>query len=179
MEILEIIDSAVKIGLGGVIGWISSYTVSKLKYDKEKEKYILDKKLSLYENAIDELEIYFDKLARVSSYVGKIYKTNKKISENIINKDDLNVLIQRNSELVESWSVKRKAMTKLKLIGAKDVYKKISEIENIEKEIRSKIIFPSSDLPSIDEITYLRERKTKSIDKIREKISEYYNNLLS
>ena len=178
MNVLEIIDSAIKIGLGGIIGWASSYTVSKLKYDREREKYLLDKKLSIYESSIDELENYFDRLSRVFSHVGGIQKSSQSQEGKIVlSEGDLDILKDRNSALVESWSSRRKAITRLKLLGANEIDDLLLEIKNLEKEFRAIVIFGSGS-PSVKDVDKLREDKEILIEEVRNKMAKFYNELM-
>ncbi len=178
MNILDVVDSAIKIGLGGLIGWASSYTVSKLKYDKEREKYLLDKRLSVYESSVDELEIYFDKLSRVFSYIGGIQKSTQTNSDIIYFKEnELELLRKRNAELVESWSSRRKSLTRLKLLGAHEVNNLLHELKRVEKEFRSTVVFGGSSVSS-KEIDKLREGKETLVEEIRDKLAEFYDKLM-
>ena len=179
MNILDIIDSAIKIGLGGFIGWASSYTVSKLKYDREKEKYLLDKKLSVYESSVDELEIYLDKLSRLFSYIGGVQKSSLIESEYIsLNDKQLSILRSRNAELVESWSSRRKALTRLKLLGANEIEDLLYELKNIEKEFRSTVVFGEMNISKM-KIDKIREDKEIVVESIRKKLAEFYGKLMT
>jgi len=178
MNVLDIVDSAIKIGLGGLIGWASSYTVSKLKYDKEREKYLLDKRLGVYESSVDELEIYLDKLSRVFSYIGGIQKSSQTNSDSIrLKENELEALRKRNAELVESWSSRRKALTRLKLLGANELDDLLHELKKIEKEFRSTVVFGTTSVSS-KEIDKLREDKELLVEAIRNKLAEFYDKLM-
>jgi len=179
MNVLELIDTTIKIGLGGLIGWVSSYTASKLKYEKEKEKYVLDKKTSIFESSVDELESYFDKLSRTFSILGKIQKSTP-LSEDkniTLSEEDLSVLKERNSELVESWSSRRIAITRLTLLGAEDITSLLYEIKNLEKEFRAVVIFGSGSFTT-ESADKLREDKEFLIDEVRNKMADFYQELM-
>jgi len=175
-DIYDVIDTALKIGLGGIIGWASSYTVSKLRYDKEKEKYILDKKIATYEMAIDKLENYFDKLDKVFSYLGKIKKSTNSSKDviEIIDSDSI-ILQERNREMVESWSSKRVAITRLKLLGAENIITVLENIEELEKQLRKNLVFVKKF--KIETFNNSKAKKKKLINKAREEMAKFYQEI--
>lgn len=178
-DYIDIIDTAIKIGLGGLIAWVSSYTVSKLKHDKEREIYLLDKKLNTYESSIDELELYFNKLSRVFSYIGGVQKTNSSEGKDLVvfTEKDKTILLERNKELIESWSSRRIAITRLKLLGAENIVLVLKKIKDLEKELRAEVIFASSS-QNPDMIDKLRTRKDSLIEDARNEIGSYYKELI-
>jgi len=177
-DYIDIIDTAIKIGLGGLIAWVSSYTVSKLKHDKEKEIYLLDKKLITYESAIDELESYFNELSRVFSYIGGVQKSNSSETKNVtFTEEQTTILLERNKKLVDSWSSRRVAITRLKLLGAEDLALILNKIKNLEKELRAEVIFTSTP-PSSDLVDRLRNKKDSLIEDARNEIGCFYQQLI-
>jgi len=174
-NLYDVIDTALKIGLGGIIGWVSSYTVSKLRYDKEKEKYILDKKIATYELAIDKLENYFDKLNKVFSYLSKIRKTTNSNKAIIgISKDDAIILEQRNRDLVESKTDKRVAITRLKLLGAENIINVLEKTETLENDLHN-IVYKEF---NIETFNSLRAKEKQLINKARDEMAKFYQEMI-
>ena len=113
---------------------------------------------------------------KVFSYLGKINKSanTKEIIE--IADNDSKVLKQKNKELVESWSDKRVAITRLKLLGAENIITVLENIEELEKKLRKNLIFVEKF--KIETFNSLKAEKKELINKAREEMAKFYQEII-
>jgi len=175
-EIIDVIDTAVKIGLGALITGIATYLISKLNSRKDKEKFILEHKIKTIEIASDKLETYFNAISSLYSTIGgKIRGQN---IENIYELDDSEQkkILDKDKELQSAWFDRNYAISRFHLLKAKEVVKAIEEIQKFETELRN-IFILNSEMISSNELQNKSKEYTHLKTVYYEKASTYYGEL--
>ncbi|MFA5539609.1 MAG: hypothetical protein WDA23_10435 [Gemmobacter sp.] len=175
-EIIDVIDTAVKIGLGASITGLATYLISKLNNKKDKEKFILEHKIKTIEVASDKLETYFNSISSLYSSIGG--KIRGKSISNIyeLSDSDKKIILDRDKELQSAWFDRNYAVSRFHLLKAKEVIKAIEEIEKFETDLRN-IFILNSQIISTDEL----KKKSQEYNNLKkifyEKASAYYSTL--
>jgi len=151
-EILDVIDTAVKIGLGALISGISTYQITKRNHTHENTKNSKDKKIEILECVSEEVEPY---LTSFHALLAKsfVYVTHdNKVGPIIANSQVSTVLNEMDVDLINKRGDMYKAKSKLKLIGLNDVIEKLEDLGEIEDRFREEIIF-NKVLPTEEELS--------------------------
>jgi hypothetical protein len=156
-DILDVIDTAVKIGLGALISGVTTYFVANKNHFNEKAKAVIDKKVSILEYSTENIEAYLYALNRYFSRIDGVLRNGQYQGGSAIEKR-LSITIKKvDSNLIEARKERDIAVSRLKLIGANDVTKHLSEIASIENELRALVIFEKI-LPKEDQFNDFRKR---------------------
>lgn len=118
-EVLDVIDTAVKIGLGASIGGIAAYFMAKLKYKQEVDKSTIDDQRSLIKSLSDAFE-------------KSTYGTDQIVSERYLfingEQKDLNEFRRNVSELsMNSMSHIESAKSISNILGNEELFQCFSE----------------------------------------------------
>ena len=174
-EWIDIVDTAVKIGLGSLITGSFAYIGLKLNKESVLNKHFVEHKTKLIEDAMKYSQEYFVTKRMYISTLKGITKDLKNTDFVEIPKGDRHILATRNDALVEGWVPREKAIATFSLLGAEKCVKLLKETSNIESELRNIIIFQNK-LPTYDFSTSLSKRSNTKISEIQKEISIFYNN---
>lgn len=171
MTYLEVIDTAVKVGLGAAISGISAYwmTKSKSKDDLQRERMI--RHHGLLEKSAEQIEafshIFFRYWALIVEFVrirekGKA-PTNEKLEE----------LTRCKAELFDAFSDLTSAESKLLLLGHKDAQQLLRDFGDLTKQVRRHAWDGNKSLtePQMDEY---REKVLEYREKLFNELSSSY-----
>ena len=177
-EWIDVIDTAIKIGLGGLITGTFTYFGLKFSHKSEKEKYMLETKTKLLEQITKEIEDYFQAW---DFYVSKIAGITKHLKNKNKDSNDLSDIQkkhikEKNDMLVDSWAKRESAKSKLILLKATSTVQALKDCRKQEKELRDKIIF-DKDIPDYEEIQEYRKYKTKLQEKVHNELANLYEAL--
>lgn len=115
-DVLDIIDTAVKIGLGALISGIATYSVTSLTHNNEIKKYKLSRKRELLEEIASQSEVFSN---IVLTYWAYMMEHTRYIQQKKAVPEDLVSRIEKSSkELFDGYSSLGSAEGKLILIGA-------------------------------------------------------------
>lgn len=172
---IDVADTAVKIGLGGLITGVFTFIGVRFSHRADKEKHLLEHTTKTLELISQEIEEYFRSwnyyISKISG-IAKVLKANgKEVSE--FQKKSIK---ERDDILVESWAKRESAKSKAYLLKANKVVTAIVECKKLEKELRDKIVFEKL-MPTYEEIEEYRERKKTSEDNVHIELSNYYASL--
>jgi hypothetical protein len=135
-EILDIVDTAVKIGLGALISGIATYGVTKLNHDKEIVKSKLKRQRELLEEIAAQTEEFSNTVLKYWAYMVehvRYVERNKQAPE------DLEQRIESAAkELFEKYSHLASAEGKLILLGSIQSQELIRDYGEFVKEFRRK-----------------------------------------
>lgn len=177
-EIIDLIDTVVKIGLGTIISGAFAYLGIRHSHKSQKEKFFLEHKIQLLEKAIDNARSY---LAAWDTYISRIQGIakfyNNKDPSCISNKHK-QLIDKADKTLMDSWVNADAALSYLILLGANDVAKALKKCRNLEHSQRTSIVFGEK-LPSYDEAKEKRPEYAAAQKKVFEELSLFYSTLQS
>ena len=177
-EWIDVVDTAVKIGLGAFITGVFTYLGVKSTKTSEKQKFLLEHKTKLLEQISDDMESY---IRALDSYMGKVagitkhQKNNNKEGEEFSPRQKKS-LSEKDLALVEGWSYQRSAISKLRLVRAKRAANAVKELASLEKELRERIVF-DKEIPLHDEVVELRGRISEQKKEIHNALADFYDSL--
>jgi len=158
MELIEVIDTAVKVGLGALISGITTYTVTKLNHQSDKEKEFLKAKIEMISFAMEKLEIYFNAFDKCCSRLGGMRQTG--VPPGRIPDAMFIGYREIDNLLVMSRTDREIANSRLQLIALTEIGETIVEIAKIENKFREQVIF-AQQLPTEDQLkSYKTEMST-------------------
>lgn len=138
-ELLDILDSAVKIGLGALISGVATYLVSRQRHKAETHKELLVRKMNNLEKAISRVNEYIFFLDTYLAEVDGFKRANASLTEFVhgiperIDKFDLDILRVRQS-LREAESI-------FGMLALSDLAQSVEGLRSLEKDIRLLVIF--------------------------------------
>lgn len=176
---INIVDTAVKIGLGSVI--TGFFTVVGLRYahKSQQSKYIFEHKIKLLEQISADIEEYFNALASVVTKIAGITKRREiEKKENLpLGEGEINAIQERDNLLVSSWPKKTYAEAKLRLMKANDVILKLNVCGQLEQELRKKTFF-DKEIYSYKEIAEYSTELNKAKKQVHIALSDFYDSLI-
>ena len=176
-EILDVVDTAVKIGLGAIITGIITFAVNSKNHKHEKNKYLLEHKIQTIETCAEKMDEYFDALQRLLSKISAIVRrmNDAGIALNEISNSRKKQIKERDKILVESWSTKNYAVSRFRMLRAKNIVQAMHASKKLQKAIRDKAIF-GNELPSYEECKRMRSELNKIRGNVHEEIALFYAN---
>ncbi|AWY00427.1 hypothetical protein A8139_10765 [Marinomonas primoryensis] len=156
-DIIDVIDTAVKIGLGALISRVTTYFVANKNHFNDKAKVLIKKKVSILEYSTENIEPYFHALNRYLSRIDGVLRAGKVQGGSAIDKALLINIKKVDGDLLEARKERSIAVSRLKLIGANDVTKHLSVINLIVNELRSLAIFEKT-LPNNEQLKDFKDR---------------------
>jgi hypothetical protein len=178
-EWIDVVDTAVKIGLGGLITGIFTYIGLRFSSKSDKSKYMLEHKATILEKVSSDAEDYF---SAWNSFISPISAATKSFSENEEIEKYLpkhqKIIGERDKLLVESWHKKHAVSSKLRLLKASDAVNKFRACSVLEKEIRDALWF-TKEYPNHESIVIYRDKVRDSQREFFDALSDYYDELLT
>jgi hypothetical protein len=174
-EILDVLDTAVKIGLGATISGLTAFFVGRSNHKNEKNKFLLEHRLRTIESATEGFEEYFKSSTRFISQVSGIERKRKNSGKTGVpySANEIKAIRARNGELIESWKSRDIAVSKLRLLSAHEALDVFTEINEIEKTFRDCIIFEGL-TPNYEEIEAAKNNLKERIKEFHKKIADFY-----
>ncbi len=151
-EILDIVDTAVKIGLGALISGVTTYVVTTKNHKHDMKKITFAEKVNLLQDAVSNLEACAEKIQHAyDDYRSYLNGDNKQVIEDIF------------KEVTRSASLAKSARSSFLLAGHVDIGN--LSIQYLEKigSIRLAILNKESDLGK-DIIPSLNSIKTNILE---------------
>ncbi len=141
METIELVDTAIKIGLGAFISGFSTYLVTTKNNKHQMTSCLIEKKVAILQSASGSLDEYMIKLSDVFSWMDGVRRHGNQ--PGIVTREELTRLgiHERDSFLVGVREQRAKAISQLKLIGAFQVAKQCEKLHELENRYRKKVIF--------------------------------------
>jgi hypothetical protein len=174
-EWIDVVDTAIKIGLGALITGFFTYFSIRLSKKSEMNKFSIEHKTKLLEELAGNIEEYFSYwdlyVAQVSGIARRRSLAEKEDEE--ITEDQKKDMSARDKELIAAWSLREKAVAKLRLINAGAAAKELVACKKLEKEIRDPIVFEKT-FPSYDEVESYRKKSKAQKLKVHECLAKFY-----
>jgi hypothetical protein len=115
-EWIDVVDTAVKIGLGALISSIATYKVASLSHKKEVEKTLINKKIDMISELSELAEEYFSFVADLRSKVGGMIKTADNAGEKLTRQQE-EVITGLRQDLTNILSKRNKALSMIKILS--------------------------------------------------------------
>lgn len=141
-QLIGVVDTAVKIGLGALITGLSTYfaTARDFKHQINKEK--MSYKVEMLTTSISGLEEYFHCLSDYISRMDGTIRSNTNPPNSRVHFKEVDDLI------VDCRQVRSQSITKLQFIGERGICEVVKKAISIENEIRELVIFQNK-VPTI------------------------------
>lgn len=137
---IDVVDTAVKVGLGALIGGGFSYILARLDYDREARRELAKRRLDKLEAAFEAINTFS---SRMSAYWANLSNGVFKKSKGTLTPQDALDLQHQEQEVFEGYLILAQAKAHLELLGetpsiealdryrsAADQFFKIANIEN-------------------------------------------------
>lgn len=157
-QILDIVDTVIKIGLGAIISGIATYSVTRLNHKEERNKEIIKTKREILEQSIDWIDKYFALYSRHLSRVDGMISAGLApgaTTDEIRNK----FLAEIDGELTASRYERNIALSRARMIGEKEIVASLKGIGEIEQGYRQYVMFDKR-IPNKETLTNFRNEMT-------------------
>jgi len=177
-EWIDVVDTAVKIGLGAFITGFFTYVGIKFTKKSETNKFSIEHKTKLLEALSGNIEEYFSfwdlYVSQASGIARKRSLTEKEDEE--ITEAQRKAMSARNKELIAAWSLREKAIAKLRLIDASEAAEELVACKVLEKEFRDPIVFENV-FPKYAEVENYRNKAQAQKFKVYKSLANFYKNI--
>lgn len=149
MEIIEVFDTAVKVGLGVLISGITTYWLTKLNNKTNRENDFSKRRSEIILFAIEKIEIYLSSFNNCYSRLTGLLSHG--IQPGTLTDSQFKWYKEADRDMVSAWKERDMAVSRLKLIGLNNVAQHIANIGQLEADFRQMVIFQKK-LPSTEEL---------------------------
>ncbi|CAH9063135.1 hypothetical protein PSEHALCIP103_02852 [Pseudoalteromonas haloplanktis] len=187
-EVLDILDTAVKIGLGALISGTTTYYLTKLNnrnsllkeqrdYSSLLQKERREKRAKLAEQCIENLDPFFTAFSNFLASIDGAVKSGNLSQEKINPKSESYKFIsQYDKKLTDSRVHYHACISKLNLIGFKESRIALNLIIKHEGRIRETIMFNKIP-PTQDDINLYMSKYQKLKDSFYEKLNNEFDDI--
>lgn len=176
MTYLEIIDTAVKIGLGALISGASTYLVAKHNHQRELKKLSFQRRLDSLEKASELAEKFINAWLSAASTLGGIYN-GRHAPEADFSERQWERIKGKDKSLLEAREAQYLVVAKLRLIGATSAADKLNDLHKVISKFRDPLIL-QRETPSKEEFFEARKEVRSLIDAFHLEMSNLYCSLL-
>lgn len=174
-NIYNIIDTFLKIGLGAIIGFLSSFYLTKLNFKLKQKDKSTDRCIRALDKISFSAEEYFQKFSSLLGSINGAFLEYTKKGESYP-QETWDFIFSEDKEFQSSWQGKFKAVSRLKLHGLMNLSYILDSTYIIEKELREKVILKKNELDELE----INKTLTKMIviqNDFTLKLSKKYNSL--
>lgn len=175
MELIEVIDTAVKVGLGAIISGFTTYRVTKLNHNSDRKKESGKRAHEALIQTTENIDRYLNCLARciarLDGYARSGVPSGKFPDEILMNYRDV------DKELISARPDLAAAASRLRLIGERDAALSVENLGRFENSFRTKVIFEKQQ-PTAEELKLLQKEYQKIKEAIYEALNAVYKKLL-
>lgn len=174
-EWVDIVDTSVKIGLGALITGVFTYLGIRYSHKSERRKFMLGHNAKLLEQAAEDVEKYFSSWDYFVGTVGGIatHRDNAGIEDEQFTTEEMKDIINSDSNLVESWSKRESALSKLRLMKATKASEALESIVKLENKFRSPILFDKK-IPKSGEVAEYRVAIVNAMKDVHMELADFY-----
>jgi len=174
-EIIDVIDTAVKIGLGALISGISAWAITKTSHSNEKKRELLKRRLDIMETSITQADLYFNSHRDLWSAIDGVrtqHSNNTKLNLKIKGElESYKFIRDADSELIKTRSNEQSTESKLRLIGLDKAAEILLSTTPLENEIRQLVLFDKN-LPSKKQLDSWDETLTDIIKRFHSEMAK-------
>jgi hypothetical protein len=164
-EWIDIVDTAVKIGLGALISGVATYIVSNLSHKKEIEKNLATKRINIVEEIAELAEEYFWFFTELNNLVAGLAKGADNAGEKLTAKQWA-YIEPINRGVNEAISNRNKALSKIKLLSIPNAEAELWAFNVILADFRQIII--------VDRTLITEDKQNELYERAREHKDNFY-----
>ncbi|WP_369915943.1 hypothetical protein AB8810_06975 [Xanthomonas sp. NCPPB 3005] len=146
---IEVADTAVKIGLGAIIGGISSYLLATTTHKHNISRDLTARKIRLLEVACEEAEKFFSYTILLYNKVS-IFSRDNNISRRDQSDFESDFIIEAHDGFLDALLARNKAMAHISLLGSTESLDFLAKYSDTLERYR-KIISYQREIPSREE----------------------------
>ena len=179
-EWIDVVDTAVKIGLGALISGGFTFLGLKYKSSSENKRFMLENKAKILEEVASEIHDYLIAWRYYTSIVSGITRRKMMNDEDgsDFTKGQLQSIAERNSTLVEAWPKRESAVSKLTLLKGNKVAETIMQCNELESELRNLIVFDKK-TPLYKDVQDYSKRVKEHVALVNADLANFYATLES
>ncbi|WP_331352555.1 hypothetical protein [Cellvibrio sp. UBA7671] len=174
MEAIEVIDTAVKVGLGALITGLTTYAITKANHKSEKSKEAVKKRAELLTYSLEKIETYFNAMNDLGGLINGLHELGYEAGA--IPLEQINYFHETDDNLVKAAESRVIASSRLKLMGLKNIASLLEDTRKLEDELRHKSAF-KSELISSEELMQIMGNIIAKRDEIYELLSNEFTAL--
>ncbi|NRD24932.1 hypothetical protein HNV10_16880 [Winogradskyella litoriviva] len=171
-EMIELIDTIVKIGLGALIASLTNYLITRYNHKSEEKKEFIRRYILSIDKISENAEEYFQKWSVLTSAIGGTSKQTTELNRKA-KKEEWNFIFTADENLLDSRNNKMTALSKLKLLSLNNVADILENCTKIEVELREMVIF-NDIIPKNSELDIYEMKMEKLREKFYKELSKYY-----
>ncbi len=176
MTHLEVLDSALKIGLGAFISGITTYFITKTNHSNEKNKELRIHKIKTIELIAENYEIIVRSINNFFNKIEWILKFRQTDEEYQISSEHLTQLKKFDDEIIAAFESASTIKSRLSLIKAKDASKEISCLMETIAQLRNPMMTEGR-APTQKNYLKLKSQVKKISTAFNSELSKIYNNI--
>lgn len=175
-QLVEVLDTTIKIGLGVLISGVTTYFVTRSNHKHEFSKEKFKQKVILLNKATGTLEEYFSSVHRLlNEYYGIASKNVLVINE--LSSGIFDRLFKEDQEYLNNTNKVHRSIPQLYILGLTEIIDLLSDYDEIIVKHRNKLMIEKTIFFSQNEIKELIEKLYPQRDLIYSKISKYFDEL--
>lgn len=175
MEAIEVIDTAVKVGLGALISGLTTYAVSARNHKSEKSKEAAKKRVDILTFSLEKLDTYFHCFSDCLSAIGGQHMLGFRSGE--MSASFRSFFGTLDEKLILSRADRSIAASRLHLLGLTEANDIINNLMDIESDFRD-VTFFESRIISLEELESISNRfrieKNKTYDLLSSAFNDAY-----
>lgn len=143
---MEVVDSAIKIGLGAVIGGIATYVTTKTTHDHDSRKEYIKRRRDMLDKIVDDLDGFSQHLMDYWANVNNALF--KKANSQRLTDKELEEIQEKENTLFNSFKDLHTVESRLLLLSEKKMSDNFTEYSELAKEFFRKSSYENPDLTS-------------------------------
>lgn len=167
MTLVEVLDTAIKIGLGATLTGLASYFIARHNHDRDLKKMAFARRLETLEQVAEKAELHFSAWRRYCASLGGIY-SGRNPPDPDFSESQWQKIRSRDKDFLESREGIGLAVARLRLLGLTNAADLVNEYNKVVGDLRDPMILhrktPSHEI--------FKESRTASTGKIREFYAE-------
>lgn len=176
-EILDIVDTAVKIGLGAIISGVATYAITHKNHSHTKKNDLRAKKINILAYATENIEPYFNTFRTCISRVDGALRSGQQPGP-ITNQPWYEKFLNLDRDFVATRKTKSVAISRLKLAGFENVVDKLLLINELDNQFRQKMVFDTI-LYTSDELSVFKKEFYSKQDDVYKSLKESFMEVYS
>ena len=162
-EVLDIVDTAVKVGLGASISGIATYFVTRSKNASESRRENIKRRWEFVGIALDAADEYILALGHFFAVLDGLRKDNPGATT-IEETGEADAVEKYSASLMDAIAQRNRAFSRLKAIGETKAAGALHKLQELEDEIRTRVIF-ANELPNDEKLNswLLQIRETREL----------------
>ena len=172
MDWIDVIDSAVKIGLGAAISGIGALLLTRDTHAREMQKIAHVRRLDSLEQVSEKAEECFSAWRRLASKLGGIYAGRNPPDPDFSERQWKQILV-RDREFLEARQSLEHAVARLRLLSAREAATCLAKFSSMVGEFRESLIL-QRETPSREGFARTRAEVKECIREFHEALSAIY-----